>query len=347
MSKDHILFLKEKEHSIREALAQEQMTLAKRQNRESARLESIIGSVLLKASSNSPGPAAMLKQTLARESPVQKTDRRMIHEANRQFIEAASRLCYGFPGAELAVFQGLIAAWRNTPVPISNAIFLANPITDERDLELRSRALAAYIRSKNRPPTFIVCRDWIPDALRAAADDQIAAAGLVPSTTITGMAADELVPATRRLDVSIDWRRVSDEQTRRDFADVNAAGNGLPIEFEREALGLPQVWSNDGLAGYVGYIDDGRPITAAAVMALNGALHALCVATHPAHQRRGFAARTIRYALDQMHQTTGLTRSTLSATQAGLPVYLRLGYREVSTFVVYTRDVKPTSAKQD
>jgi hypothetical protein len=65
MNRDRIEFLKQKERSIREALAQEQMKVAKRQKRETQRLESIIGSVLLKAASGSPGLAIMIKQTLA------------------------------------------------------------------------------------------------------------------------------------------------------------------------------------------------------------------------------------------------------------------------------------------
>lgn len=64
MNRDRMEFLRQKERDIRAALAQEQMKLAKRQKRETARLESIIGSVLLKAAAVSPGLATMLRQTL-------------------------------------------------------------------------------------------------------------------------------------------------------------------------------------------------------------------------------------------------------------------------------------------
>src|SRR5689334_15238317 len=48
-----------------------------------------------------------------------------ICEANQQFIASSRRYCRDFDGAEVMDLPGLIAAWRNTPVPISNAIFLS------------------------------------------------------------------------------------------------------------------------------------------------------------------------------------------------------------------------------
>ena len=291
----------------------------------------------LHSESKRAGGRLLLTNT-RRQEPMTVTEESEVREANEQFIGAATQLCANFPGAELVHMPGLIAAWRNTPIPISNSIFLSKPVTDEHDLEQRIGYLADYISRKVKPPEFLVCQEWIPESLREAADAQIVEAGLAASATITGMAADGLLPATRRFDVPLEWRRVADETTRRDFADTNSAAYGFPVECEREALGTPQMWSDDRLAGYVAYLDDWKPVAAAAAMPLNGKIHVLCVATRPKHQRQGLADRTIRYALDQMGDRTGLTRTTLSATEAGLPAYARMGYHETATFIVYTRD---------
>jgi hypothetical protein len=61
---NRIEFLKQKERDIRSALAAEQMKLTKRNMRETRRLESIIGAVILKSTAVSPGLATMLRQTL-------------------------------------------------------------------------------------------------------------------------------------------------------------------------------------------------------------------------------------------------------------------------------------------
>jgi ribosomal protein S18 acetylase RimI-like enzyme len=73
-------------------------------------------------------------------------------------------------------------------------------------------------------------------------------------------------------------------------------------------------------------------------MPLNGALHVMCVATMPAHQRRGYAEAVMRHSLAQASRATGLTRTTLHATEAGKPAYQRMGYRETATFTGYTRE---------
>jgi hypothetical protein len=61
---ERIETLRQRERDIRAALASEQMKLAKRQKRETARLESIVGSILLKAAGSSSGLTTLLKQTL-------------------------------------------------------------------------------------------------------------------------------------------------------------------------------------------------------------------------------------------------------------------------------------------
>jgi GNAT superfamily N-acetyltransferase len=72
-------------------------------------------------------------------------------------------------------------------------------------------------------------------------------------------------------------------------------------------------------------------------MAIHGSLHVMCVATLPEWQRRGYAEAAIRYSLEDASRTTGLKRTTLHATEAGRPVYERMGYHETATFIAYTR----------
>jgi ribosomal protein S18 acetylase RimI-like enzyme len=257
-------------------------------------------------------------------------------ESNRQFIGSATRICATFPGAEVVEMPGLIAAWGNTEIAFLNAIFLTGPVTNQADLERRAAALRDYLRHKERPPLFFACREWIPESLREAADAAFSTAGLNPSMTLTGMAADELSPARSGHASSLARLRVTDEETRNQLSDINAAAYGISIESMRDALSLPQIWT-DQFDGYVAQLD-GEAVATAAVMPLNGALHVMCVATMPAHQRRGYAEAVMRHSLAQASRATGLTRTTLHATEAGKPAYQRMGYRETATFTGYTRE---------
>jgi len=257
-----------------------------------------------------------------------------IRESNQQYIAASSRLCANFPGAEVVELRGLIAAWCNTLIPFCNVIFLSHPVTNHADLETRAAALARYIQPKERPPLFCACRDWIPEPLRGAADALFVEAGLRASVTITGMAAQEL-PALRSVVPNLEFRRAADAETRNQFADINAAAYGMPNEIIREALAIPQIWSDD-FAGHVALLE-GRAVAAAATMAVGGSLHVMCVATIPECQRRGYAEATMRHSLQEMSRATGLSRTTLHASEAGLPAYRRMGYRETATFAGYSR----------
>lgn len=260
-----------------------------------------------------------------------------VREANRQFIGSALLYRVDFPGAEVMRSSGLVVAWRNTPVPISNAIFLSRPVADEFDLQRRMRVLPAYVLRKEKPPVLLLCREWVPEHLRDTADERLASAGLVATRIMTGMAANDLEPASRVVSRP-EWRCVTNEAGRQDFADVNADAYGFPIEAERQALAVPQIWNGRALRGYLGYLA-GRAVVAAGAMSLHGAIHIVCVATRPECQRRGLAEAAIRHALNDMRLRTGLTRTTLSATEAGRPLYQRMGYHETATFVLYTRPV--------
>jgi predicted GNAT family acetyltransferase len=55
------------------------------------------------------------------------------------------------------------------------------------------------------------------------------------------------------------------------------------------------------------------------------------VATTPTARRKGYGDATVRQALSVGVRATGLTRTVLHASDAGFPVYQRIGYRKVCT----------------
>jgi ribosomal protein S18 acetylase RimI-like enzyme len=255
-------------------------------------------------------------------------------ESNRQLIGSALLICETFPGAEVVEMPGLIAAWCNTETPFLNSVVLSEPLTDEADLERRAATLTEYLRSKEKPPLFFVCREWVPESLRDAADAAFERAGVKASMTLTGMATDEFRPLQEG-EIGLEWTPIADQKTRNHLADINAAAYGISKESMREALALPEIWTEkfDGCVGFLA----GKAIATAAVMDLNGALHVMCVATLPGHQRRGYGRAAVRRSLAEMSRATGLTRTTLHATEAGRPVYLGMGYRETATFTGHMR----------
>jgi ribosomal protein S18 acetylase RimI-like enzyme len=59
------------------------------------------------------------------------------------------------------------------------------------------------------------------------------------------------------------------------------------------------------------------------------------VATLPEHRRRGYAEAVVRHGLAEARREWGLERTVLHATEAGHPLYQRMGYRDVTRVAFY------------
>jgi predicted acetyltransferase len=82
-------------------------------------------------------------------------------------------------------------------------------------------------------------------------------------------------------------------------------------------------------------IVDGKPVASSATFNVDGRMYVGLVATLPEMQRRGYAEAVMRKSLEECAKETGQTRTILHATDAGRPVYLRMGYHDTSKFVAY------------
>jgi GNAT superfamily N-acetyltransferase len=116
-------------------------------------------------------------------------------------------------------------------------------------------------------------------------------------------------------------------------AEVIAALNdevyGYPGSFARALAGLEH---HQRLA----VVADGRPVSCALAHDTGDDCHITLVATLPAYRGRGYAAGLVR-TLVRDGLDRGCTTTTLGATRAGLPVYERMGYRDVGYLQMWER----------
>ena len=89
-----------------------------------------------------------------------------------------------------------------------------------------------------------------------------------------------------------------------------------------------------GLFGTIAYMGT-EPASGAFALPIENALYVGWVATSTNHRRRGLAELVIRASLEDARKATGLERTVLHATDAGLPVYQRMGYRSAVKFPFY------------
>ena len=84
--------------------------------------------------------------------------------------------------------------------------------------------------------------------------------------------------------------------------------------------------------GFVAYEGD-KPVSTATAIINEGCLFLFLVATMPEARRKGYGEAVVRHALQTAHEATGISRTVLHATEAGYPLYFRLGYHPTAKFM--------------
>lgn len=93
-------------------------------------------------------------------------------ESNQQFINAWSYFASACPKGEVLKANKLAVTWSGTGNVFVNAVFLAEPIFDEAELEAKAKAACDYAKERNQPWWMVVAEDWVPEFhnLTAAVD---------------------------------------------------------------------------------------------------------------------------------------------------------------------------------
>jgi GNAT superfamily N-acetyltransferase len=154
--------------------------------------------------------------------------------------------------------------------------------------------------------------------------------GLAPLMPLTGMRAERVGEPNEtpglRLTVP------SDDASCSTVLDVNTAAYGMDLEAGKPLIGRAAFWK--GHFPVVGLVD-GTPASTAAVLMVDGVRYVALVATAPGQQRRGFADAAMRLALQLAADVHGQKPTVLHATEAGRPVYERMGYASISRHTAY------------
>ncbi|MBS1828500.1 MAG: GNAT family N-acetyltransferase [Acidobacteria bacterium] len=250
-----------------------------------------------------------------------------IVESNEQFLGAWKHFAEGAADGLVARFDGLAAMYSRVPVMFLNAIGFTSYVQSPADLRARIINGQRYAAAAGFPYFFSICKELMSPEAREDMDDAFAAAGLFPFFNWTGMAAEEILPPRRSV-TDLDIRDVTDSPARRAVYEINCHAYDMPLDPGRDSMDLDSFWAN--MHGAVGYVDN-RPVATATAFRVDGRRYVALVATMPDYRNRGYAEACMRHAL----QRAGAGRTVLHATEAGHPIYLKMGYRDVCHFRMY------------
>lgn len=250
-----------------------------------------------------------------------------IVESNDQFLGAWRVFAEGAAEGVVARFDGVAALYSRVPVMFLNAIGFTSYVESADDLRGRIERGMSYARAAGFPFFFSICRGLLSPDAEQEVEAAFSAAGLHPFMRWTGMAADELLPPRREVN-ELEIRDVTDSATRMAVYEINCLAYEMPLDPGRGSMDLESLWAR--MHGAVGYLD-GRPVATATALRVEGRRYVALVATLPDYRNRGFAEACMRHALAK----AGAGRTILHATDAGHPIYRKMGYRDVCQFSMY------------
>ena len=217
--------------------------------------------------------------------------------------------------------------------------FMAFPTFPIRDLNgvwVNTDAAAAHLNDalaeteKLGTPFTVMVREGRTPAVEEAAREL----GFTATLRIPGMAAlpDELrVPSAADVQII----RVETADGLAQAHSIAATGFGIPPELVASVYALEVVEELDGLEYYLARVD-GRDVSTAAGFTVDGGVAIFSVATPAEYRGRGYGAAITAHAA-QDGFAAGAELAALQSSSIGESVYLRLGFREVETYVAYTR----------
>lgn len=227
---------------------------------------------------------------------------------------------------------GLSLAFSGVPYGLFNTAVLAEPGYGDSFRELLNDASRFFARKRTAWSVWF-CEDFFGDReQRRRASISLAAMGLKIVMEAPGMISRQMAPPRAPLP-RMQYRRVHGRETAADFSRIMAAAFAVPLEMSNRVYASDRLWTGP-VRGYVAY-HQGEPVSTTAIVVSGDALGLYAVATHPSYQRKGFGEALMRAVLVDVMRETGLDTVVLQSSEVGFPLYLRMGFRQVTRFSVF------------
>ena len=246
-------------------------------------------------------------------------------EAIADWKVTVRRMASPLSGYEEADLGAASAIWGNALFPLTNHAFLDRP---PDDMAAVTDAVCGFAARRAYPWMFALVDSWLP----AGAADVLRTHGLEPAMHVTYMTATAL-KAPARPEPSLEFRLIDNEALARLCMDMNCECYDMPLDMGRSATAGGAMWQTDAY-GYIAYVD-GVPVSTATTLVDDDCLNSICVATPVKHRGKGYAEAVLRHSVSEAKKASGLSRFVLHASDAGYPIYKRMGYEPDVSMMIW------------
>lgn len=162
---------------------------------------------------------------------------------------------------------------------------------------------------------------------------RLLAKGFQPVGEMPAMALDleRMTPAATPANIRV--VRVRDQAMLDAWIRITSDGSDFPPPVARALIERDQSTLSPELWRYLGLLD-GEPVAASSIGLTDGVAGLYAVATLPEYRRQGLGTAVTQVPLQEA-QKLGFKVAVLQATQAGYPVYKRLGFVDVAPIGLY------------
>jgi GNAT superfamily N-acetyltransferase len=246
-----------------------------------------------------------------------------------QFLDAWRIFGHAHAGSKMHSAAGVAYVFTGLPIPFFNiAMPTLGPLSAPA-LEATARGAMHWASDKDAPWLFNVTHEALEPGVDATA--VLDGCGLAPLLPLTGMIARQIAPPSQ-VPAGLQLEVPEDDGGCSQVIDVNSAAYGMDLAASKPTFGRGAFWSDHvAVLGRTG----GDPATSAAVLLAGGYRYVALVATLPGHQKKGFAETAMRHALGVAAERFGERPTFLHATDAGRPIYARMGYEPVATHTCF------------
>jgi GNAT superfamily N-acetyltransferase len=221
-------------------------------------------------------------------------------------------------GGDRVEGESLVLLSTGLPIAMFNVAFLVGTPAGGADAAADVVGAARAHSAERGLPFALYFRDAVAPGVAAACE----AAGLVEHWQPPLMVLDTIPPEDEPLPDRLVIEDVT-AATYDDYLGTLAVGFGIPVEVVAPVLG-PKLLDIPGFTAMLGRVD-GAPVATSAVAVTGPTAGVYNIATHPDHRRRGYGV-AVTAAAARRGADAGCTHAALQASEAGEPVYRRMGY---------------------
>jgi len=250
-------------------------------------------------------------------------------EAISQFTELSEQFVLDLGAGDISDPPGMAIRWADSKYTGLSRIIITEPIDSVQHLQQQLETASQYMKKRRGRGQLIVFEKLIDPTVLAGVDENASVCGLHRESDYISVAAPARGSSCRVEVAGLKFVRVSTQAQLITASEIVATSYGLTRAAAHELFSGSSLLTKDAVT-LLGYLD-GKPVSTAAAIAVQGRLHLALCATVPQAPRRGVAAATIAETLSAGSKQFGSFRALAYAPVEDLPLYDAVGFHATAT----------------